>query len=177
MEVIDDMGKNIRRGEIYHADLEPVVGSEQGGYRPVIILQNNRGNYYSPTVIVAPITSRPKTKLPTHVPLKAMKGLEKDSVVLLEQVRTIDKIRLDDLVGTVSQTQMNKVEDAFRTSTGVKKLDRPLVMCLCSTCAKPFYESDDHFIKRADKNQVKKEICMFCNCRKGYDYLIRKKRN
>lgn len=101
--------------------------------------------------------------------------MKKDSVVLLEQVRTIDKIRLDDFVGIVSQTQMNKVEDAFRTSTGVKKLDRPLVMCLCPICAKPFYESNDHFIKRADKDQVKKEICMFCNSKLGFDYLIRRK--
>lgn len=74
----------IRRGTLYYGDLDPVKGSEQGGYRPVLILQNNIGNEYSPTVIVAPITSRIKSKLPTHVKLKDMKGLEKDSVVLLE---------------------------------------------------------------------------------------------
>lgn len=169
--------KYIRRGEIYHADLDPVIGSEQGGYRPVVILQNNRGNYYSPTVIVAPITSRPKTKLPTHVPLKAMKGLEKDSVVLLEQLRTIDKSRLDDFVGNISPRQMNKVEEAFRISAEVKKLDKPLEMCLCPICAKPFYKSENHFIKRANKSQTKKKTCMLCNSRQGYNYLIRKKKH
>ena len=80
--------RKIRRGDIYHADLNPVFGSEQGGYRPVLVIQNNRGNQYSPTVIVVAITSRPKSKMPTHVPIPAdMQGLEKDSVVLLEQDR------------------------------------------------------------------------------------------
>lgn len=83
--------KAIKRGEIYYADLDPVRGSEQGGYRPVLILQNNIGNTYSPTVIIAALTSKTKTKLPTHVKLKEMKGLEKDSVVLLEQIRTLEK--------------------------------------------------------------------------------------
>ncbi|MGE9883881.1 type II toxin-antitoxin system PemK/MazF family toxin, partial [Blautia obeum] len=87
--------QGIRRGDIYQADLNPVFGSEQGGYRPVLVIQNNRGNKYSPTVIVAAITSRLKTKLPTHVSLRNIKGLDKNSVVLLEQVRTIDKKRLD----------------------------------------------------------------------------------
>ena len=85
--------RGIKRGDIYHADLNPIFGSEQGGYRPVLIIQNNVGNKYSPTVIVAAITSQPKTKLPTHVPLQGIEGLEKHSVVLLEQVRTIDKRR------------------------------------------------------------------------------------
>lgn len=83
--------QGIRRGDIYQADLNPVFGSEQGGYRPVLVIQNNRGNKYSSTVIVAAITSRLKTKLPTHVSLRNIKGLNKNSVVLLEQVRTIDK--------------------------------------------------------------------------------------
>lgn len=165
----------IRRGDIYHADLNPIFGSEQGGYRPVLVIQNNIGNQYSPTVIVAAITSRPKTKLPTHVPLKGIKGLEKDSVVLLEQVRTIDKKRLDNFVGTLSSQVMLKVDAALRASTGMKKLDKPILVCLCPVCAKPFYESGDHFITRADSNQTEKETCMFCNVRQGYDYLIRKK--
>ena len=79
--------REIKRGDIYHADLNPIFGSEQGGYRPVLIIQNNIGNKYSPTVIVAAITSQPKTKLPTHVPLQGIDGLEKHSVVLLEQDR------------------------------------------------------------------------------------------
>ena len=165
----------MRRGEIYHADLNPVFGSEQGGYRPVLIIQNNRGNQHSPTVIVAAITSQPKTKLPTHVPINGIRGLEKESYVLLEQIRTVDKRRLDDYVGRLNRDQMNKVEKALRTSMEIKKLDKPVLMCLCSVCAKPFYNSKEHFIIRADRDQTIKETCMFCNVRQGYDYLIRKK--
>lgn len=168
-------GKVIQRGEIYHADLNPIFGSEQGGYRPVLIIQNNRGNQHSPTVIIAAITSRPKTKLPTHVPINGIRGLEKESFVLLEQIRTVDKGRLDDYVGRLNREQMIKVDKALRTSTGIKKLDKPILMCLCPVCAKPFYSSKEHFIIRADQNQTIKEKCMFCNVRQGYDYLIRKK--
>ena len=142
--------KVIRRGSIYYADLDPVRGSEQGGYRPVLILQNNIGNDYSPTIIVAAITSRVKSKLPTHVKLKDMKGLEKDSVVLLEQIRTIDKSRLDEKIGFLNRYQMRKVDEALRVSVGVKKMDKPILMTLCPVGAKPFYESDEHYIKRAD---------------------------
>lgn len=165
----------ILRGEIYHADLNPILGSEQGGYRPVLIIQNNRGNQHSPTVIIAAITSRSKTKLPTHVPINGIKGLEKDSFVLLEQIRTLDKERLDDYVGRLSREQMTKVDKALRTSMEIRKLDKPIVMCLCPMCAKSFYCSKDHFIVRADKNQIIKEPCMFCSVRQGYDYLIRTK--
>lgn len=118
--IMKDQG--IRRGDIYQADLNPVFGSEQGGYRPVLVIQNNRGNKYSPTVIVAAITSRLKTKLPTHVLLRNIKGLDKNSVVLLEQVRTIDKKRLDNYIGTLTKEQMQKIDKALRTSTGMKKL-------------------------------------------------------
>ena len=165
----------MKRGEIYHADLNPVFGSEQGGYRPVLIIQNNRGNQHSPTVIVAAITSQPKTKLPTHVPINGISGLEKESFVLLEQIRTVDKRRLDDYVGRLNRDQMNRVEKALRTSMEIKKLDKPVLMCLCPVCAKPFYNSKEHFIIRADWDQTIKETCMFCNVRQGYDYLIRKK--
>lgn len=165
----------MKRGEIYHADLNPVFGSEQGGYRPVLIIQNNRGNQHSPTVIVAAITSQPKTKLPTHVPINGIRGLEKESFVLLEQIRTVDKRRLDDYVGRLNRDQMNRVEKALRTSMEIKKMDKPVLMCLCPVCAKPFYNSKEHFIIRADRDQTIKETCMFCNVRQGYDYLIRKK--
>ena len=109
---------NIKRGEIYYADLSPVVGSEQGGIRPVLIIQNDVGNRYSPTVIAAAITSqRDKTKLPTHISVEASDcGLAKDSIVLLEQVRTIDKQRLKDFICHVDHKLMNQVEDALRIS-------------------------------------------------------------
>ena len=165
----------MKRGEIYHADLNPVFGSEQGGYRPVLIIQNNRGNQHSPTVIVAAITSQPQTKLPTHVPINGIRGLEKEAFVLLEQIRTVDKRRLDDYVGRLNRDQMNRVEKALRTSMEIKKLDKPVLMCLCPVCAKPFYNSKEHFIIRADRDQTIKETCMFCNVRQGDDYLKRKK--
>ncbi len=111
----------IRRGDIYYADLSPVVGSEQGGVRPVLIIQNNVGNRYSPTVIAAAITSRgTKANLPTHIKLYAdNSGLSKDSVVLLEQIRTIDKKRLKEKMGTLGAYDMDKVDEALSISFGL----------------------------------------------------------
>lgn len=111
----------IRRGEIYYADLSPVVGSEQGGVRPVLIIQNDIGNKYSPTVIAAAITSqRDKTKLPTHIQVNADGcGLAKDSIVLLEQVRTIDKQRLKEKMGSLDNNSMDKVNRALTVSFGL----------------------------------------------------------
>ena len=112
---------NIKRGEIYYADLSPVVGSEQGGIRPVLIIQNDVGNRYSPTVIAAAITSqRDKTKLPTHISVEASGcGLAKDSIVLLEQVRTIDKQRLREHMGTLDNGEMNRINEALSVSFGL----------------------------------------------------------
>jgi mRNA interferase MazF len=112
---------NVKRGEIYYADLSPVVGSEQGGVRPVLIVQNDVGNRYSPTVIAAAITSRMgKNKLPTHIDIYADRvGLAKDSVVLLEQVRTIDKQRLGEKMGHLDAETMNAVDDAISISLGL----------------------------------------------------------
>ncbi len=109
----------IKRGEIYYADLSPVVGSEQGGVRPVLIVQNDVGNRYSPTVIVGAITSKlDKAKLPTHVELNETTGLEKQSVLLLEQLRTIDKARLKTKVGAINTDTMKKVNNALMVSLG-----------------------------------------------------------
>ncbi|MBQ6884442.1 MAG: type II toxin-antitoxin system PemK/MazF family toxin [Clostridia bacterium] len=112
---------NIKRGEIYYADLSPVVGSEQGGMRPVLIVQNDVGNRYSPTVIAAAITSQhEKSNLPTHINLSAQCcGLSKDSVVLLEQVRTIDKQRLKEKMGSIDGSVMNRVDKALSVSFGL----------------------------------------------------------
>ena len=111
----------VKRGDIYYADLSPVVGSEQGGLRPVLIVQNDVGNKYSPTVIAAAITSQmTKTKLPTHIDIYAESfGLSKDSVILLEQIRTIDKRRLREKMGHIDQTLMQKVNDAITVSFGL----------------------------------------------------------
>ena len=112
---------SIKRGEIYYADLSPVVGSEQGGIRPVLIVQNDMGNRYSPTVIAAAITSqRDKAKLPTHIELNAHScGLSKNSVVLLEQVRTLDKRRLKEKMGELPPEAMHSVDSALSISFGL----------------------------------------------------------
>lgn len=110
----------IKRGELYYADLSPVVGSEQGGVRPVLIVQNDVGNKYSPTIIAAAVTSRMnKAKLPTHIELPPAFGLAKDSVILLEQVRTIDKKRLKERIGELPQSTMKRVDKAILISFGV----------------------------------------------------------
>ena len=111
----------IRRGDIYYADLSPVVGSEQGGIRPVLIVQNDVGNKYSPTVIAAAITSKTdKTKMPTHIDVYADSyGLEKNSVILLEQIRTLDKKRLREKMGHLDEAIMNEVNNAISVSFGL----------------------------------------------------------
>ena len=113
---------NIKRGDIFYADLSPVVGSEQGGVRPVLIVQNDVGNKYSPTVIAAAITSQQfKTRMPTHISVNAsVCGLSKDSVVLLEQIRTLDKKRLREKMGNLPETDMNRIDDALSVSIGLK---------------------------------------------------------
>lgn len=111
----------VKRGDIYYADLSPVVGSEQGGIRPVLIVQNDVGNKFSPTVIAAAITSqRDKTNLPTHIRVDADGcGLSKDSIVLLEQVRTIDKQRLKEKMGSLDSGSMNRIDRALSVSFGL----------------------------------------------------------
>lgn len=110
----------IHRGEIYYADLSPVVGSEQGGYRPVVVLQNNKGNRYSTTIIVAPISSKlTKNPLPTHVMVED-NCLEKKSVILLEQIRTIDKQRIREKVGFIDNKVMQQINEAIKTSLDIK---------------------------------------------------------
>ena len=112
---------DIRRGDIFYADLSPVVGSEQGGLRPVLIVQNDMGNRYSPTVIAAAITSRKdKTPLPTHIRVTAGdSGLQRDSIVLLEQIRTLDKSRLRDKMGVLGAPEMHRVDSALSVSFGL----------------------------------------------------------
>lgn len=112
---------NVKRGDIFYADLSPVVGSEQGGMRPVLIVQNDIGNKYSPTVIAAAITSKlDKAKLPTHIDVYAEEfGLSKNSVVLLEQIRTLDKRRLREKMGHLDDVLMEKVNDAITISFGL----------------------------------------------------------
>lgn len=117
------MDTSVKRGDIFYADLSPVVGSEQGGTRPVLIVQNDTGNKHSPTVIAAAITSQlNKAKLPTHIELIGKSvGLTKDSVVLLEQIRTIDKRRLREHMGRLDEGMMNRVDEAIAVSFGLPR--------------------------------------------------------
>ena len=114
----------VKKGDLFFADLSPVVGSEQGGVRPVLVVQNDVGNKYSPTIIVAAVTSQTgKAKLPTHVELKATQGgHNKNSVVLLEQLRTIDKQRLKERIGSLSDSQLPVVDEALGVSLGIANL-------------------------------------------------------
>ena len=115
--------KQVKRGQIYYADLAPIIGSEQDGIRPVLILQNDIGNKHANTTIIAPITSaRPNSYLPTHVSIRA-KGLTKDSVAMLEQIRTIDKQRLAYYVDSIGKSAMGKVDNAIITSLGIKTME------------------------------------------------------
>ena len=113
----------IKRGDIFYADLNPVVSSEQGGIRPVLVVQNNVGNKYSPTLVVLPISSAKKPHLPTHIRICGSKMLPKDSVVLAEQIRTIDRYRLKSYVGSLGVEIMAKINEAIKISTGVDFYD------------------------------------------------------
>lgn len=124
------MERIIKRGDIYYAELNPVIGSEQGGTRPVLIISNDIGNKHSPTVIVAPITSRvhTKAKLPTHTLIKDFEGLDKNSIILLEQIRTIDKQRLREYLGALDRRFLDSADKALAISIGLRKRISPLVI-------------------------------------------------
>lgn len=119
MNILQEQKRIIRRGDVFYADLSPVVGCEQGGIRPVLIIQNDIGNRYSPTVIVVAITSKLKKELPTHVEIGCMEPLQKNSVVLLEQIRTIDRIRLLEYIGSLSELRMISIDQALSLSLGL----------------------------------------------------------
>lgn len=112
---------NIKRGDIYYADLSPVIGSEQSGTRPILVIQNDIGNKYSPTIIGVPITSKLKTNMPTHIVIEGNKyGLDKDSIILTEQIRTLDKSRLKEKVGRLDKQVLEKVKKAIEISCGLR---------------------------------------------------------
>lgn len=130
------MRKAIRRGDLFYADLNPVVGSEQGGIRPVLVIQNDVGNHFSPTVVAAAITSRKaKNSLPTHILLENVPGLAPTSLLLLEQLRTIDRKRLRGYIGRISKEKMLEVDAALAISIGINPTmcPRPLGSCLPRT--------------------------------------------
>lgn len=169
------MNHTYLRGDMYYADLGKGIGSEQEGYRPVVIIQNNVGNKHSPTVIIASITSKrdAKAKLPTHYLIEAEDGLEMPSIVLLEQLRTIDKRRLSSFIGHLSERHIQGINHALAVSVGlIENIPNKLILCLCRTCAENFYGSGAFVLRRVNAEQTEKDICTYCNSRKGFDYEI-----
>lgn len=181
----------ILRGQMYYARLDPVIGSEQGGHRPVLIIQNNVGNRHSPTVIAAPITSQvKKIRLPTHIGIPPYFGLPELSMALLEQIRTIDKSRLDDYIGCLDDDIMDYIDRAIGISVGLVDVPKPvhqpeeepneapdeMVLCLCPTCASQFFNSPEHIIRRISPFNADREPCTYCNVRLGRTYRITRKK-
>jgi len=169
------MNHTYLRGDMYYADLGKGIGSEQEGYRPIVIIQNNVGNKHSPTVIIASITSKrdAKAKLPTHYLIEAEDGLELPSIVLLEQLRTIDKRRLSSFIGHLSEKHIQGINHALAVSVGlVESIPNKLILCLCRTCAENFYGSGAFVLRRVNSEQTEKDTCTYCNSRKGFDYEI-----
>ena len=172
------MNHTYLRGDMYYADLGKGIGSEQEGYRPVVIIQNNVGNKHSPTVIIASITSKrdAKAKLPTHYLIGAEDGLEMPSLVLLEQLRTIDKRRLSSFIGHLSEKHIQGINHALAVSVGlIESIPNKLIRCLCRTCAENFYGSGAFVLRRVNADQTEQDTCTYCNSRKGFDYEITRK--
>lgn len=169
------MNHTYLRGDMYYADLGHGIGSEQEGYRPVVIIQNNVGNKHSPTVIVAALTDEKnsKSKLPTHYRLPADNGLKMPSIVLLEQLRTIDKRRLEDYIGSLPEKDIKGINHALAVSIGlIDPVPNKLTLCLCRTCADNFYGTGAFILRRVNSEQTEKDTCIYCNQRMGYDYEI-----
>lgn len=186
----DEKRIEVLRGQMYYADLDPVVGSEQGGFRPVLVIQNDVGNNFSPTVIVTPITSKQKKmRQPTHVGIPPYFNLPENSVAMLEHIRTIDKSRLCEYIGRLDDDVMDYIDGAFGVSIGIekafpsvkqqKKREREaaeeMVLCLCPVCARQFFNSPDHVIQRIGPI-TPKDTCTYCNVRMGRVYRVTAKK-
>lgn len=169
------MDQTYLRGQLFYADLGSGIGSEQQGLRPVVIIQNNMGNKHSPTVIVAAVSSKTKTKakLPTHFNIGLESGLERPSIVLLEQLRTIDKQRLGNYIGQLSLPQVRELNHALAISIGlIEPIPQKLTLCLCDACANDFRGTGAFLLRRVNPRQAEKEICSYCGKRRGSIYEI-----
>ncbi len=175
-----EKSETIKRGSIFYFDLKTGVGSEQNGLRPVMIVQNDKGNTYSPTVIVVPITSKPKKYyLPTHVYIGKQFGLPEESMLLIEHIRTVDKKRLLGFIGIADTEFMHKVDNALEISLGLsKKMEiKSFELSLCGTCLNNFFSTKDYEIRRIDPFQSVKETCTYCQQKTGYDYSIKSRKS
>ena len=173
------MKQTYTRGDIYYANLGDCIGSEQSGYRPVVIVQNDVGNLHSPTVIVASISSKvdARAKLPSHHYLGTSCGLELPSVVLTEQLRTLDKQCLGKHVGALNQAHLRSVNHALAISIGlIEPKPKAMCVCLCSTCANNFYGTGDYYLQRVNPYESQKGVCTYCNQRLGFEYMVATRR-
>ena len=169
------MSRTYLRGDLYYADLGHGIGSEQKGTRPVVIIQNNVGNKYSPTVIIAAITSKAniKAKLPTHYYLDAGNGLTQPSLVLLEQIRTVDKQRLSSYIGRLDKKHIQGINHALAVSIGlIEPVPPKLTLCLCGACADAFRSTGAFALRKTTPGQTGKKVCAYCGQRKGHDYEL-----
>ncbi|RKJ82616.1 type II toxin-antitoxin system PemK/MazF family toxin [Butyricicoccus sp. 1XD8-22] len=169
------MSRTYLRGDLYYADLGHGIGSEQKGTRPVVIIQNNVGNKYSPTVIIAAITSKAnvKAKLPTHYYLDAGNGLAQPSLVLLEQIRTVDKRRLSSYIGRLDENHIRGINHALAVSIGlIEPVPPKLTLCLCGACANAFRGTGAFALREAAPEQAEKEVCVYCGQRPGMEYVV-----
>lgn len=169
------MHRTYLRGDMYFADLNQCVGSEQEGNRPVVLIQNDVGNKHSPTVIVAAITSQTptKAKLPTHCYVDAESGLERPSIILLEQLRTIDKRRLGRYIGRLDKKHIDNMNHALAISIGlITPIPQDLTLCLCGACADNFRSTGVFILRCKDPKQPQKDVCVYCKQSPGADYIL-----
>ncbi len=172
------MNRTYLRGDMYYADLGHGIGSEQNGTRPVVIIQNNVGNKHSPTVIIAAITSKAnvKAKLPTHYYIAAGNGLALPSIVLLEQIRTVDKRRLSDYIGRLDERHIRGINHALAISISlIEPVPSKLTLCLCGACADAFRGTGAFTLREATPGRAEKEVCVYCGQRPGTDYEVTSK--
>ena len=166
------MSRTYQRGDMYYADLGRGVGSEQEGYRPVVIIQNNKGNKHSPTVIAAAVSSKAgvKPKLPTHYFVNAENGLERPSIILLEQIRTLDKRRLTKYIGRLSKEHISGMNHALAVSIDlIHTTLQSLNMCLCNACAGKLRSTGAFSLRRDGSAQ---NVCVYCGQPAGRDYEV-----
>jgi len=171
--------KSIKRGDIYYANLNPVVGSEQGDARPVLVTQNNKGNKHSPTIVIVPITGNlKKNRLPTHVLIPQASGLNVDSLALVEQIRTLDRTRFGDYIGRIGGVVQREIDNALAACVGIdnniSKKSEILTLCLCSRCEDDFWHNDCILIKKGW--QKDKKLCDFCETRYGFEFRVLNKK-
>lgn len=169
------MKKTYHRVELYYADLGIGVGSEQNGYRPVVVIQNDVGNKHSPTTIVAAISTQIKTKakLPTHFHVSPACGLAQPSIIMLEQIRTIDKTRLDKYIGKLSPGEITGLNHALAISIELIPVSPSrIILCLCPSCASKFSGMGFFLLQRNSEDRVVKKVCSLCARHIGDDYEV-----